>query len=184
MLPRLVITFLLRSKCILISWQQSQCAVILEPKKIKSVTVSIVCPSNCHEVIGLVTMSFVFWMLSFKPAYSLFSFSFIKRLFSSSSLSAIRVVSSAYLRLLIFLPAILIPMCASSSLAFHMMCSAYNLNKLGDNIQPWRTSFPIFNQIVVPCPVLTIASWLTYRFLRRHVRCCGISISINLRPEE
>ena len=54
---------------------------------------------------------------------------------SSSSLSAIRVVSSAYLRLLIFLLAILIPACASSTLAFHMMYSAYKLNKQGDNIQ-------------------------------------------------
>ena len=68
-------------------------------------------------------------MLSFKPALSLSSFTFIKSLFSSSSLSAIRVVSSAYLRLLIFLLAILIPACASSSLAFHMMYSAYKLNK-------------------------------------------------------
>ena len=75
-------------------------------------------------------------MLGFKPAFSLFSFTLIERLFSSSSLSAIRVVSSAYLRLLIFLPAILIPACASSSLAFHMMYSAYKLNKQGDNIQP------------------------------------------------
>jgi len=68
-------------------------------------------------------------MLSFKPTFSLSSFIFIKRLFSSSSLSAIRVVSSACLRLLIFLPAILIPACASSSLAFHMMYSACKLNK-------------------------------------------------------
>ena len=68
-------------------------------------------------------------MLSFKPAFSLSSFTFIKRLFSSSSLSAIRVVSSAYLRLLIFLPAILIPACGSSSLAFHIMYSAYKLKK-------------------------------------------------------
>ena len=75
-------------------------------------------------------------MLSFKPAFSLSSFPFIKRLFSSSSLSAIRVVSSLYLRLLIFLPAILIPACASFSLEFHMMYSAYRLNKQGDNIQP------------------------------------------------
>ena len=58
-------------------------------------------------------MILVFWMVDFKPAFSLSSFTFIKRLFSSSSLSAIRVVSSAYLRLLIFLPAILIPACAS-----------------------------------------------------------------------
>ena len=66
----------------------------------------------------------VFWMLGFKPAVSLSSFTIIKRLFSSSSLSAIRVVSSAYLRLLIFLPAILIPACVSHSSAFHMMYSA------------------------------------------------------------
>ena len=71
------------------------------------------------------TMISVFWMLSFKPDFSLFSFTLIKRLFSFSSLSAIRVVSSAYLRLLIFLLAILIPACASSSQAFHMMYSAY-----------------------------------------------------------
>ena len=64
-----------------------------------------------HEVVGPEAMIFVFWMLSFKPTYSLSSFTFIKRLFSSSSLSDIRVVSSAYLRLLIFLPAILIPTC-------------------------------------------------------------------------
>ena len=76
-------------------------------------------------------------MLSFKPTFSLSSFIFIKRLFSSSSLSAIRVVSSAYLRLLIFLPAILIPACASSSPAFLKMYSAYKLNKKGDSIQPW-----------------------------------------------
>src|SRR5574342_699485 len=71
-------------------------------------------------------------MLSFKPTFSFSSFIFITRLFSSSSLSAIRVVSSAYLRLLIFLPAILIPACASSSLAFHMKYSAYKLNKQGN----------------------------------------------------
>ena len=93
----------------------------------------------------------VFWTLSFKPTFSLSSFIF-KRLFSSSSLSSIRVVSYAYLRLSIFLPAILIPACASSSLAFCRMYSAYKLNKQGDNIQPWRTPFPIWNQSVVPCP--------------------------------
>ena len=136
MLSRLVKTFLPRSKRLLISWLQSQSAVILEPKKIKSATVYMVAPFICHEVMGLDAMIFVFWMLSFKPTFSLSSFNFIKRLFSSSSLSAIRVVSSAYLRLLIFLPAILIPACASSSPAFLMMCSACKLNKQGDNIQP------------------------------------------------
>ena len=89
-----------------------------------------------------------FLMLSFKTTFSLSSFTFIKRLFSSSSLSAIRVVSSAYLGLLIFLPAILIPAYASSSPVFLMMYSAYKLNKQGDNIQPWCTPFPIWNQSV------------------------------------
>ena len=115
--------------------------------------------------MGPDTTIFIFWMLSFKPAFSLSSFTFIKRLFSSSSLSAVRVLSSAYLRLLILLLAILIPPCASSSLAFLMMYSAYKLNKQSDNIQPWCTPFPIQNQSVVPCPLLTIASWPAYRFL-------------------
>ena len=103
-----------------------------------------------------------FLNVCFNPTFSLSSFTFIKRLFSSSSLSAIRVVSSAYLRLL-FLPAIWIPACASSSLAFLMMHSSLKLNKQGDNIQPWRTPSPIWNQSVVPCPVLTVASWPAYR---------------------
>ena len=94
MLSRLVITLLPRNKCLLISWLQSPSAVILEPKRIKSDTVS---PSICHEVMGPDAMILVFWMLSFKPTFSLSSFTFIKRLLSSSSLSAIRVVSSAYL---------------------------------------------------------------------------------------
>ena len=115
--------------------------------------------------------------LSFKPAFSLSSFTFLKRFFSSSLLSAIRVVSSAYLKLLIFLPAILISVCASLSPAFCMMYSAYELNKQGDNIQPWNTPFPIWNQSVVPCWVLTLASRPAYRFLRRHVRWSGIPIS-------
>ena len=99
---------------------------------------------------------------------------------SSSSLSAIRVVSSAYLRLLIFLPAILIPFCASSSPAFLMMYSAYKLNKEGDNIQPWHTPFPTWNQSIFPCPVLTVAFWPACRFLRRQVRWSGIPISLRI----
>ena len=141
MLSRLVVAFLPKSKHLLISWLQSPSAVILEPKKIKSVTVSsflIYLPrsdgTGCHDL--------VFWMLSFKPAFSLSSFTFNNRLFSSL-LSAMSVVLSAYLRLLIFLLAILIPACASCSLAFLMMYSAYKLNKHGDNIQPWHTPFPM-----------------------------------------
>ena len=173
MLSRLVITLLPRSKCLLISWLQSQSAVILEPKKIKSATVSTVFLSISHEVMGPDAMIIVFWMLNFKPTFSLSSFTFIKRLFSSSSLSAITVVVSAYLRLLIFLPAILIPACASSSPAFLMIYSAYELNKQGVNIQPWHTPFPIWNQSFGPCPVLTIAFWPAYRFLKRQVRWSG-----------
>ena len=67
MLSRLVIVFLPRSKRLLISWLQSPSAVILKPKKIKSVTVSIISPSICHEVMGLDAMILVFWMLNFKP---------------------------------------------------------------------------------------------------------------------
>ena len=170
MLSRLVITFLPRSKHLLISWLQSPSAVILEPRKTKSATVSTVSPSICHEVMGPDAMIFVFWMLCFKPTFSHSSFSFIKRLFSSSSLSPIRVVSSAYLRLLIFLLAVLIPTCASSSPALCMMYSAYKLNKQGGNTQPWCTPFPIWNQSVVPCPFLSIASSPAYRFLRRQAR--------------
>ena len=118
--------------------------------------------------------------LNVEPTFSLSTFPFIKRLFSSTSLSAIRVVSSAYLRLLLFLLAILIPACASSSPAFHMMYSAQKLNKQGDNIQPWHTPFPIWNQSVVACPVLTAASWPAYTFLKRQVRWSGIPISFRI----
>ena len=86
------------------------------------------------------------------------AFSIIKRLFSSSSLSAIGVVLSIYLRLLIFLQSILIPACFSSSPAFHMIYFASKLNKQGDNIQPLCTLLLIWKQSVVPCPVLTAAS--------------------------
>ena len=208
--------------------------------------------------MGPDAMILVFWMLSFKPTFSFSSLTFIKRLLSFSSLSAIRVVSSAfssvasqvrlfatpwtaahqaslfitnswsllkltpielvmpsnhlilcrpllllpsifpssrvfsnesgvcirwpicYLRLLIFLLEILIPACASSSPTFRIMYSAYKLNKQGENIQPWHTPFPIWNQCVVPCPVVTVASWPVYTFLRRQVRWSGIPISLRI----
>ena len=133
MLPRLVIIFLPRSKRLLISWLQSPSAVILEPRKIKVSHCFHCFPIYLHEVMGPDAMILVFLMLS-KPTFSLSSFTFIKRLFTSSLLSAIRVVSSAYLRLLIFLPTILIPAYVSSSSVFLMMYSAYKLNKQGDNI--------------------------------------------------
>ena len=73
-LSRLVIAFLPRSKCLLISWLQSLSTVMLEPKKTKSITVSMFSPSICHEVMGLDALILAFWMLSFKPAFSLSSF--------------------------------------------------------------------------------------------------------------
>ena len=91
-LPRFVIAFLPRSKFLLISWLQSPSTVILEPRKIKSAAAFTFSPFICHDVMGLDTLNLVVLMLSFKPAFSLSSFTFIKRLFSSSLLSAIRVV--------------------------------------------------------------------------------------------
>ena len=131
-------------------------------------------------MMGLNVMMLVFWMLSFKSAFSISFFTFNKRLLNSPSFSAIKIISSAYLRLLTFLLAILIPAYALSSPAFCMMCSAYKLNKQGDNIQPWRTPFQIWNQPIVPCPVLTVAFWPAYRFLRRQVRWSGIPIFLRI----
>ena len=82
MLSRLVITFLPRSNHLLILWLQSPSAVILEPQKLKFVTVSTVSPFICHEVMGPYAMILVFWMLSFKSTFSLSSFTFIKRPFT------------------------------------------------------------------------------------------------------
>ena len=116
-LSRSVIAFLSRSKSLLISWLPSPSAVILKTRK-------IVChcfpfsPFYLHEMIGSDAMVLVFWMLNFKPVFSLSSFTLIKKLFSPSSLSTIRLVSSAYLRLLIFLPAFLISTYESFSPAF------------------------------------------------------------------
>ena len=72
-------------------------------------------------------------------------------------------MSSTYLKLLIFLPEILILVCASSSPAFHIIYSAYKVNEQGDKIQPWHTLFPILDQFIVPCLVLTVVSWPAYR---------------------
>ena len=122
----------------------------------------------------------LFLILSLKLAFSPSSFTLIKRLFNSSLLSAVRVVSSTYLRLLIFLPAILIPACDSTSLAFCLMCSVYKLNKRGDNKKPFCNAFSILNQSVVPYRVLIVASWPANRFHRRQVRWSGIPISLRV----
>ena len=119
--------------------------------------------------MGPDAMIFVFWMLNLSPLFHSPLFTLIKRLFSSSSLSAIRVVSSVYLRLLIFLLAILVPTYDSSSLAFHVMYPACKLTKQ----VPRCTPYSVVNRSVVPCPVLTVASWPAYRFLKKQVRWSG-----------
>ena len=96
--------------------------------------------------MGPDAMILVFWMVS--TSFFILHFTFIKRLSSSSLLSAMSVVSFAYLRLLTFLPAIFIPAYASSNPAFCIMYSSYKLNKQGDNIQLWDIPFPIWNQSV------------------------------------
>ena len=125
---------------------KSQSSMILELKKMNSVTIYTFSLSTCHEVMEPDAMILVF-ILSLKPSFSLSSFT-LKRLFSSSFLSAIRVVSSTYLRLFTFLQAILITSCNSSSLIFHMMYSAQKLNKQGDNIHTLLTySFQYFEPV-------------------------------------
>ena len=110
--------FLSRNRSILNLWLQLPPTVILDSKKRKSATVSTGYPSISHEVMGPDAMIFIVWMSSFKPGFSLSSFTFIKSLFSYSSFSVIKVVSFAYLRWLIFIPSILIPACASSGPVF------------------------------------------------------------------
>ena len=115
--------------------------------------------TRCHDLSFLNTeFQASFFTLLFDPH---------QEVLCTSSLAAIRVILSVYLRL------VLIPACDSSSLALCMMYSAYKLNKQGDNIQLYCTSFPILNQSVVPCPVLTAASWPAYSFLRSQVRWSG-----------
>ena len=149
MLSRLVVPFLPRSKRLLISWLQSPSAVTSEPKKIKSDTVSTVSPSISHEVMGLDAMIFIFWMFLFHFHQEVFEF-----LFTFCHQDDFICISEV----IDISPGNLDSNYASSSPAFLMMYSAYKLNKQGDNTQPWRSPFLIWNQSVVPCPVLAVAS--------------------------
>ena len=124
----------------------------------ESVTASTFSHSICHEGMGPDAMILVFLTLSFKLAFLLSSFTLFKRLLSYSSIPAIKVVSFAYLRLLIFLSAVLIPACNSSSPAFCMMCPACKLNKQDGNKQSFHTLFSILNQSLVPYKALTVVS--------------------------
>ena len=132
-LSRFFIAFLSRSKHLWISWLQSPSIVILKLKKIKSVTVS----TGSHEVMGPNAMILIFWMLSFKPAFSLSLL-----LSARGSLVPLHFLPLGWCHLHIWGYWYFSQQsCASSSLAFRMMYSAYKLNKQSDNIHPWHTSF-------------------------------------------
>ena len=125
--------------------------------------------------MGLDAMILVFWML--RVFTLLFHFQeALQFLFAFRHKGGVICISEA----IDISWAVLIPACASSSPTFHMMYSAYKLNKQGDNIRPSRTPFPIWNQSVVPCLILTVASWPAYRFLSRQVRWSGILISVRI----
>ena len=140
-LSRFVIVFLLSSKNLLISQLQLPSTVILELKKINVFHCFHFSPSICHEVMGLDAMMLVFWMLSFKPVFSLSSFIFIKRLFSSSLLSAIRdhlqIYGCWYFSQQTWLQLVIHP------LGISHMYPAYKLNKQDDSIQPFPNLEPI-----------------------------------------
>ena len=170
MLPRLVIAFLPRSKSLLITWLQSPSAVILEPRKIKSLTVSSVFSSVCHEMIGWVP-----WSL-FSECWVLSQFFHSPLLLSSRGSLVLLCFLPAYLRLLYFSRKSWFQLVIHPAWHFTWY-TLHILKQQGDNIQPWHTPFPIWNQSVVPYPVLTVASWLAYRFLRKQVRWSGIPLS-------
>ena len=133
-------------------------------------------PSICHKVIRPDAMILVFLTLRFMSEFSLSSFTLIKRLFSSSSLSATRVVPSAYLRLLMFSWQSWFQLVIHPARHF-AWCTLHIVEINGDNIQPCHTPFLILNQSIVPCPVQTVASCPAYKFLRRQVWWSGIPIS-------
>ena len=127
-----------------------------------------------------------FLMLSFKPVFSrewksfpLFHFhqEALWFLFDFCWKGGVNCISEV----IYIFPKILISACCLSSPAF-CIYSAYKLNKQDGNIQPWHTPFPIWNQSVVPCPVLTVASWPACRFLKRQIRCSDIPTFTNF-PE-
>ena len=165
MLSRLVITFLPRSKHLLISWQQSTTAVILGPPKNKVSHCFHCFPIDLPWSDGTGCHMLVFWnwvlsqltlLFHFHQEAHEFFFTFCHK-GDVICISQVVDVSPGNLD-------------SSVCLAFCMMYFAYKLNKQDDNIQPWFTPFPIWNQSVVPCPILTVASWPAYRFLKRQGR--------------
>ena len=148
----------------LIAWLQSLSTVILDPNKIKSVTVSPYSPSICHAVMKLDAMTLVFecWVLS-QLFYSHLSCS------SRGSLVPLHFLPLGDINCICEAVDIS-PGNLDSSLWFIQSSISHDVLciyiKYSDNIQPWCTPFPIWNQSIVPCKVLTVASWPAYRFLR------------------
>ena len=142
-------------------------------------------PSLCHEVMGLDTMILVFWKLNFKPTCSLSSFTFIMRLLGFFLLSAIMVASSAYVRLLIFFLAILIPAYASPSPAFLMMYSAYKLKLEVTYKAEWHyiaLTYYFFRNLEPVCCSMSSSNWCLLTCLQiSHVQVWpGIPISLRI----
>ena len=179
-LSRLVIAFLPRSKHLLISWPQSPFTVILKPKKIKFVIVSCFSPSICQEVIGLDAMIFIFWILSFKPAFH----SPLSPSLRGSLVPLHFLPLECYLCIWGISVYLRNPGNLDSNLWFIQPGISHDILcvevKQGDNIQSCCTPFPILNQSVVPFKVLTVDSWLGYRLLRRQVRWSDIADSLRI----
>ena len=168
-----LIAFLLSSMSLLLT--SATLCLDLETKKIKFVTVSIVSPSICHEVMGLDAIIFIVWMLSFKPAFH-------TALSPSSRRSLVPLCSLPLCWYYLHIWGCYVsPGSLDSSFWLMQINTVHDvLNKQGDNIQPWCTPFPLLNQFFVPCLVLIVVSWLAYRFLRRQVKWSGIPISLTI----
>ena len=122
---------------------------------------------------------FVFWMLSFKPAFLPSSIAFIKWLFSFLCFLPLGwyhlyIWCCWYFSRQSWFQLVLHPACILND----VLCVV--VKQQGDNTQPCHTPFPILKHSVVPCKVLTVASWPTYKFLRRQVRWSGIPISLRI----
>ena len=136
-------------------------------------------PSICYEVMELDAMILVFWMLSFKPTFSLSSFTFIKRLFSSSSLSAIRVVSSQnwgywYFSQQSWFQLVLHPAWHFAWCILHICLISRVIMYIVD-VLLFQFGTSLFSM-----SSSNVASWPAYRFLRRQARWCDIPISLRI----
>src|SRR6218665_1022190 len=148
-----------------------------DPRNVKLDTISISSPCISKLFQLAVVIIFVFFMLKYRPAFSLSLFSLLISFARSAFFRAINVVSSAYLKLFSVLHAIFPPSFASSISAFLIIPSVYRLNKNGDKMQPCRTPFLILNLSVSPHSVLITADWSLYNPLSSCIRCFGIPIS-------